>query len=225
MRLMDTFTVGDLEAFLDERYRAFVRKHPDAGPRPNLPPAFSDWEANWFLQGIRSDLFQIGDDGRLASAMTTVRGGFFGWSERQNKAGASREGITHCAAAAELVVRYGWPSEQVVIESRRYRGAPRWALDLVVWEQQDACVIAGEVKISEAKLSRLITDIEECNTQGPHDVCGRDGHPTYVGVRAFEPRFFWAVSPTKQMAFRVNRSPERFSLQPAKELPRPASLA
>ncbi len=229
--------IGDAEKWLRDQFDRVVRAAGEPGML-NIEPALAAEEAEWLLQGLEADLFNVTSDGYVESELLpapcaknkpqkTVQ---LFWHYETGRR-LFREGVCQMAAAATLVLRYGWQRREVYFEpSKAELGALAYGVDLLVRDaDQGRVVVCCEVKRNEQELERLLVDMRICGSRSPHekaDCDQRANHPKVATCRKVRPRYFWAVCPGRRDAFRVDYGPETVGLHKIGELPdRVAALA
>jgi len=225
--------IRDLLGVIDDRYAALCPVEPRvaAFSLPDPSPELHVDEAEAFVRGLEEDLFSVRDTGHFSSPMLPrpekpqdqrtlnlfdTRGRASG--ERL----LSREKLCQMAAAADLVLRYGWPISQIFVEpSNAVIPGLAWSVDIVVLDPDERPIIYGEVKRSSRLVEELVRGVRDCGRRGPHetDECGSDQHRKFEALWKSRPQYFWAVGPGARRAFRLQYAPS-FVLDERDHIPR-----
>ncbi len=224
--------IGDAERWIEEQFDRVVRAAGERGML-EIKPALAAEEAEWLMLGVEADLFNVTSEGYVSSELLpappvknkpqkTVQ---LFWHYETGRR-LFREGVCQMAAAATLVLRYGWQRREVYFEpSRAELGALAYGVDLLVRDaDQGRVVVCCEVKRNEQELERLLLDMRVCGARSPHgkadcDPRAMSNHPKVATCREVRPQYFWAVCPGRSEAFRVDYGGETVVLHEIGELP------
>lgn len=212
-----------LQAEINAWWRQFVDKRLDYCRDPQMPslsPAIDDPDASSFLGGLEAGLFEVREGYRIQSPLQSrLKSGRPPELHLFEKGGGGscrlrQETIPHYAAAAELVIDYGWPPDQVAIESPGMPGLASGALDLVVFADASlgSVAILGEAKERKNQVWKMLTGIRGCigAPEPPHHPAA--DHKKCQGTLAFAPRLFLAVAGGMRSVFPVRFDGEWFQL-------------
>ncbi|MBW4489770.1 MAG: hypothetical protein KME12_18465 [Trichocoleus desertorum ATA4-8-CV12] len=228
--------IYELEEYLEERYSILPVHESIAGSNPALriDPALDSDEAKYFILGLEAELFSIDDEGYAQSSLLLKLSGskgqqkgfqlFWHFTNKGRKTRALfREGISQLASASSLILKYGWDISQVQIEARREDfGALARGVDLVIKSAAGKILICGEVKKDSREFEKLIEDFRYCCQQGQHnksDCKCRSNHPKYELCAFIKPAYFWAVSPGRELCYRLSYLDRKILLAEVASLP------
>ena len=101
------------------------------------------------------------------SDMCDVNLHFFGSDKADGRRSFAREAVTQWAAASDLVFDFGWPQENLLVES-----SDQWALDLVAYDRPRReggrrTLLAMEAKSHRRELEGLIDEMKRCRGLDP----------------------------------------------------------
>jgi hypothetical protein len=177
----------------------------------------TDWEILFWTRGVKRGLITLNSHWfRLGSGRQTSVG-LFVRNEAGLIVGLRREAITQAAVYAALVTHYGYHRRHV-----------RFELDFLDVALQDAAgqvTLYAETKASDRVLERLVEDLtngfkdglpflELAEGQKPPDAFQKAAH-----ILRNRPVHFWAVSPSRRLAFTVDYLAVGFRLVPALDIP------
>lgn len=223
--------IGELEKYLEERYSQLPMPNIESRPTLRINPALDAAEAKYFMFGLEEQLFSIDEEGYAQSPLLPKSGssaeqqkGFqLFWHHQNGTRFLFREGISQLAAASLLILKYGWEKSQIQIEARREDfGAIARGVDLIIKSRSGKVVICGEVKKDDSEFERLIEGFNHCCQQGPHsknDCKFKSNHPKYEACAFVKPLYFWAVSPGRELCYRLTYSEDKIHLQKVDSLP------
>ena len=213
---MERDWVCELEAYLQDRYtdlcQAIGQRSPTSGLRIIPPPAAE--EARYFLLGLEDGLFQLDDEGYVASDLFPApnladieqRMCQIFWSNSLPPR-LFRESICQLSTASALVLKRGWLRSRVLIEpSIDEQPSGFSGVDILVRSSDGRVLIGVEVKRNVAELQKLVLDLQACSRRGQHtqDDCGfPQNHPKYEFCVVSRPNYFWAVAPDAEVCFRM----------------------
>jgi hypothetical protein len=226
--------IRELLGVIDERYAALCRVEPRvaAFSRPDFSPALQEDEAEGFVRGLEEALFSVRDTGHFSSPMLPrpekpqdqkTLNLFDTKNQASGERHLSREKLCQMAAAADLALRYDWPSSQIFIEpSNAVISGLACAVDIVVSDSTGRRIIFGEVKKCARLVEELVRDVRDCGHRGPHemDACGSDQHKKFEALWKCRPEYFWAVGPGTRRAFRLRYAPSSIALDEPADVPR-----
>jgi hypothetical protein len=192
-----------------------------AGSSPLLSREITEQDADGFLRGfgrlyrvemgyvIQTDLMPKRKDGTLRRSVV--------FEKVHKRCQLRQETVPHFAAATELIFDYGWPKDQLVLESPPLGASTMGALDFVLFANGSKAappsVLAGEAKERTEKLLGFLDRVRDCGgTGGPHDRHSRSEHKKCVALLAFQPRLFLAVAAGYRRLFPVSYKESRFIL-------------
>jgi hypothetical protein len=228
--LFDAKLKAELETWLQERFaatcEAIGQRVPLSGLR--ISPPLADWEAKYFFLGLEEGLFEVDDQGRVASDLLAARDDTAAyrlfWHEPPR---LLRENLCQLATAARLILERGWLKRHVSLEpGRPEHRATAEGFDLLVRSLDGEILISVEVKRSRLELEKLIADLRACSRRGPHAHvdCGfPQNHPRHEFHLSAPPAYLWAVAPDGELCFTVNCEANSIELEPLSSLP-PRSL-
>jgi len=211
---MERDWVHELEADLQNRFAQLSRiissRAPLSGVR--IVPPLAREEAKYFLLGLENGLFQLDPEGYVESELFPPRGEAEGeaqmcqifWSHPPR---LFRESICQLATASALILKRGWPRNQVRLEpSIEEQASAAAGVDVLVLTGAGEVLIAVEVKRNAAELQKLLMDLQACSRRGSHAEvdCGfPQNHPKYEFCLSHQPRYFWAVAPEAEACFKM----------------------
>ena len=224
---------AELETWLQDRFAAacetFGQRVPLSGLR--ISPPLAEWEAEYFLLGLRENLFAVDERGGVASELFVAADAspapvsYRLFSHEPPR--LMRENLCQLAAAARLILERGWLKRHVTLQpSRPEHRATADGFDLLVRSLADRILILVEVKRSRLELEKLITDLRACSRRGPHppEDCGFPlNHPRHEFCVASQPAYLWALAPDGEICLEVRREGSALDLEPLSSLP-PRSL-
>jgi hypothetical protein len=232
--LFDTNLKAELETWLQDRFAAtcaaFGQRVPISGPR--ISPPLSDWEAKYFLLGLKEDLFAVDEQGGVASELlgpaddgSPQATSYLLFSHEPPR--LLRENLCQLATAARLILERGWLKRHVTLRPGRpeHRSAAD-GFDLLVRSIADRILILVEVRRSRIEVEKLIADLRACSRRGPHapEDCGfPQNHPRHQFVVSSQPAYLWAVAPEGELCLAVTCEGSSLDLEPLSSLP-PRSL-
>jgi hypothetical protein len=207
----------ELEAYLQDRFAGLCetigQRLPSSGLRI-IPPLGTE-EAKYFLLGMESGLFELDDEGYVASDLFPAADPaeierkmcqIFWYNSLPPR--LFRESICQLSTAAALILKRGWLRSHVLMEpSIDEQPAVITGVDIVVKSTDGRTLIGVEVKRNAAELQKLMLDLQACCRRGPHtrDDCGfPQNHPKYEFCLSSRPNYFWAVAPDAEVCFRMN---------------------
>lgn len=226
--------VSDLESFLRERWATLCRIDERAAlfPFPRIDPPLAEEEAQAFLRGVEEEIFWVREEGYFSSPMFAgpkspeeqkTQNLFNTRSRQTGERGLGREGLCQMAAAADLVLTYGWSPDRIVIEPRKsdLGAGLDWAVDIGVFAAPRVPVILAEVKSGQSKIEDLVRQIRACAEKGSHGDCPSRQHNKWAALWATRPhtQYFWAVAPGCRRAYRLQYSATRVVLKEAPDIP------
>ncbi len=202
---------------LDKQLRELYAVH--SSDTLHIKPILDEQEAEDFLAGFTAELFTVDDLGYAQSAhLDEVRPKkdrqqifqlFWHGPKLENPSPEARrkrylfrEGVCQLAAVSALVLRYGWPREQVYLDpGKTLSGNLQYAVDLVVTSGATGqTVICGEVKRSTADLQALIRQFSDCCQRGAHgkNECNNSQHRKFEACWQSRPQYFLGCLSGKQ---------------------------
>jgi hypothetical protein len=231
--LVDSNVKAELEAWLQDRFaatcEAFGQRVPLSGLR--ISPPLSEWEAEYFLLGLRENLFAVDEQGGVASELLAAAdaspspASYRLFSHEPPR--LLRENLCQLAAAARLILERGWLKRHVTLQpSRPEHRATADGFDLLVRSLADRILILVEIKRSRLELEKLIADLHACSRRGPHapEDCGFPlNHPRHQFCVASQPAYLWAVAPDGEICLALTCEGNSLDLEPLASLP-PRSL-
>ena len=124
------------------------------------------------------------------SDMCDVNLHFFGSDKADGRRSFAREAVTQWAAASDLVFDFGWPQENLLVES-----SDQWALDLVAYDRPRReggrrTLLAMEAKSHRRELEGLIDGgiVKSCGTESrDHAASSRSPRSTNRPFTNFAP--------------------------------------
>jgi hypothetical protein len=214
---MERDWVCELEAYLQDRFadlcKTIGQRVPSSGLRIT-PPLATD-EAKYFLLGVEGGLFQLDDEGYVASDLFPAPNPaeserrmcqIFWYNSLPPR--LFRESICQLSTASALILKRGWLRSHVLMEpSIDEQSSVNLGVDIVVEANDGRTLIGVEVKRNAAELQKLVLDLQACSRRGPHtqDDCGfPQNHPKYEFCVSAKPNYFWAVAPDAEVCFRMN---------------------
>ncbi|MEN3369567.1 MAG: hypothetical protein V7609_1710 [Verrucomicrobiota bacterium] len=210
--------VCELEGYLQNRFAGLCKTISPRLP-PSLlrviPPLGAE-EAKYFLLGVENGLFQLDDEGYVASDLFPAPNSsasdqrmcqIFWYNSLPPR--LFRESICQLSTASALILKRGWLRSHVLIEpSIDEQSFVTSGVDILVKSPGDGRTLIGvEVKRNAAELRKLVLDLQACSRRGPHtdDDCGfPQNHPKYEFCVLSRPSYFWAVAPDAEVCFRMN---------------------
>jgi hypothetical protein len=231
--LFDSNSKTALETWLQDRFaatcRAMEQRVPISGLR--VSPPLAEWEAQYFLLGLKENLFAADQQGDVTSELlppadeTQPQPGYRLFSHEPPR--LLRENLCQLATAARLVLERGWLKRHVNLEpSRPEHRATADGFDLLVRSLAGEILISVEVKRSRIELEKLIADLRACSRRGPHahEDCGfPQNHPRHEFCLSQRPAYLWAVAPDGELCFALKCDSNSLELEPLSSLP-PRSL-
>lgn len=213
---MERDWVRELEGYLQDRLAGLCKtighRLPSSGLR--ITPPLATEEAKYFLLGVESGLFQLDDEGYVASDLFPAPNPAD--SERRMcqifwcnslPPRLFRESICQLSMASALILERGWLRSHVLIEpSIDEQSSVASGVDILVKSSDGRTLIGVEVKRNAAELQKLALDLQACSRRGPHprDDCGfPQNHPKYEFCVSSQPNYFWAVAPDAEVCFRI----------------------
>jgi hypothetical protein len=176
------YSIEGLRRYIDDRFATLCERDPAITALREENVSYADWEADWFLRGVRDlGLFDVDvhdcRSGFIAAGFTgdlfltpsgTPRDAHFFSVAGRRGGGArvpAREGVTHMAAIAKLAGAYHHPADTIRSESSRFE------VDIEVFDRRsvdpDASVILGaEVKVRAREHEALVAGMRSCRGSG-----------------------------------------------------------
>jgi hypothetical protein len=192
----------------------------------DLPAKFLADEALHFLRAFDAGIVKIGPIGEcslpgvhratrnptqpcLIGYLKTKGTIYFPW----------REYITQVGALARLVLDYGWPLELVALDPRAGQTFDVAAFSSV--KKEAHMIVAVETKKTPKELASLLGQMMTAsNGRIPATLSkARDGEKKYRGLLVEEPPYFWAVAPSRSVAYSVTYEREHAKLTEISNLP------
>ena len=232
--LFDTNLKAELETWLQDRFaatcEAFGQRVPISGLR--ISPPLSDWEAEYFLLGLKEDLFAVDAQGAVASELLAPAdeaspqpASYLLFSHEPPR--LLRENLCQLATAARLILERGWLKRHVALQpGRPEHRSTADGFDLLVRSMADRILVLIEVRRSRIELEKLIADLRACSRRGPHapEDCGfPQNHPRHEFFVSSQPSYLWAVAPDGELCLAVKCEGSSLELEPLLSLP-PRSL-
>jgi hypothetical protein len=225
---------NELERWLQQQYvelgRTMEQPVPLAGLR--ISPPLGEGEAKYFLLGLEEGLFQLNQNGEVASPLLRLNEEtkpapyqIFGSDFASPR--LLREAICQLARASMLILEKGWLKSHVALEpgSDRHRTGGA-GFDLLVRSPAGKVLVWIEVRRSAVELQKLIADLRACSRRGPHprEDCGfPQNHPRYEFGLYQMPDLLWAVAPDAEICLRMTYQNGSMELEELPSLP-PRSL-
>lgn len=208
--------IKEAENFLYERYIHLRHLDPPEVMPLIINPPLDESEARYFIRGLEEKLFYVYDGEYVQSTLLPLPSGknttqkmlqLF-WA-RKGRWGLFREGVCQLATASSLILKYGWPSADVVMEP--CKGEFRdfaYGVDLLIRDEARGITICGEVKRNRSEFRRLIEGFRYCCQRGPHtrDQCSfAKNHRKYQFCAEVkpEPVYFFATAPGEEICFKL----------------------
>lgn len=192
------------------------RNYSVAGFRQESICKLSEFDAYWFLVAVDSKLV-FESDGFFVSPQSKAKEQiFWDWGKGKNPRPLNLwlEPIITIGAVARLAKEFGWPIEQLGMQSKT------WAFDLVCYDKRGEEYVVCEVKKTSKEIASLLAVmssycVQQPLAQAPANGKERNAYRKVQGVRRSWPRVFWALGPGDAgSAFTVRRDndPDRFWL-------------
>ena len=225
---------SELESFLREQWAALCRVDERAAQFsfPRIDPPLAEEEAQAFLRGVEEEIFWVRKEGYFSSPMFAgakspeeqkTQNLFDVRSRQTGERGLGREALCQMAAAADLVLTYGWSPDRIVIEPRKSDLGPGldYAVDIGVFTAPRVPVILAEVKSHRSKIEDLVRQVQACAARGSHGDCPSLQHKKWAALWATRPhtQYFWAVAPGCRRAYSLQYSAARVVLEEAPDIP------
>jgi hypothetical protein len=179
------YSIDDFKAYMKDCFSALSERDPSVTVLKEESVPFTEWEADWFLRGVRdlmlfdvkvhsctSGFIAAGFEGELFESVSgTVRDAhFFGVSGRKGEGARAtgREGVTHMAAIARLVGEYHHPADTIRSESARFE------VDIEVFDRpardtEPRAILGAEVKVRPREHEALAIGMQACRGKGDVD--------------------------------------------------------
>lgn len=175
------------------------------------------WELEFWGRGLQRRLISLNSHWfRLGSGRQTSFG-FFVRNTEGLLVGLRRESFTQAAVYAALVTHYGYHRRHVRFEMD--------FLDVALQDDRGQVGLYAETKASDRVLEKLVGNLAVDFVQGiPRLPLGEgqlppDAHQKAAHMLRRRPRFFWAVSPNRRLAFTVDYRGAGFRLVPETDVP------
>jgi hypothetical protein len=227
---------GELGQWLRERFaelcEVIEQPVPLSGLRIN--PALGPEEAKYFLLGMEAGLFEPDELGYVRSQLLVPPGKGNGrpktcqifWYDPPPPR-LFRECVCQLSTASFLIIRRGWLTSHVLINPEcRDEESNSYGIDILVQSPEGRVLVCVEVKRTVAELQKLVTDLRTCCKRGVHAKhdCGfPQNHPKYEFCVAYQPVYFWAVSPEADVCLKMKYDQGAIEIEQLGSLP-PRSL-
>jgi hypothetical protein len=204
----------------DSLYQRYIRlRHvnpPEVTPLVIKPP-LDEGEAQYFVRGLKENLFFIEDEGYVQSTLLPRRSGkntkqkmlqLF-WA-RKGRGWLFREGVCQLATASSLILKYGWSDTDITMEPCKegFRDFA-YGVDILIGDKARDITICGEVKRNQSEFQRLIEGFRYCCHRGPQhtkDQCNfAKNHRKYEFCSKVKPQpvYFFATAPGEEICFKL----------------------
>lgn len=202
--------------YLNAKYRKCLQA--DGLPDPLEPlqfkPELDTDEAEYFMLGLESRIFEIDDEGYAQSPLLPSVNAVGKQKILQmfwhgpNRRFLFREGVCQLASASSLILKYGWQLSQVYMEpSGKDFGAVAYGVDFLVQSLAGQALICGEAKKNIPELEKLRQGFHDCCQRGSHSkkICRfPQNHAKFAFCSLAKPQYFWMVAPGREYVYQLS---------------------